>query len=90
MEKDSRAAGETREGDLNKQSQSAGLRPEIRNPNVELRNKSNLNKQSQFDPALKGVIPCVARCYGDEQVSAGCENKANQSQFPGYYGLPGR
>jgi len=69
-----KAAAETTECDLNKQSQTAGRRRDTGN-------KGNLNKQSQFDPALMGAMPCVAENYGDEASADGVENKANQSRF---------
>jgi len=81
-----------------KQSQYAGLRPEIRSTNLEIRNKRNrsqmtaskaelkgcyLKKQSQFVPARNGVNSFLKGYYGNKPVCRGRKNKAKQSQFQG-------
>jgi hypothetical protein len=43
--------------------------------------KSNLKKQSQFEPGLNGAKSLLKGSYGNISADAEDENKAKQSQF---------
>jgi hypothetical protein len=79
-------------GDLKKQSQYAGLCPEIRNTKLEIRNELNgyqmtapeaqftehlLKKQSQFLGMEMSARATITRDYGNMSTCGGRECKAN-------------
>jgi hypothetical protein len=53
-------------------------------------NESHLKKQSQFAPALMGTTSSAGKDYDDKLPSGPGENKPNQSQFEGSFGVLAR